>query len=97
MNRGTPVSLVWVVMAGSQIGNRVVAKTSSVVRKTSKVAARPRPKRPPICLGEFKTGRLVNRLRELHELGGDPAFERFPASGELYLVLDYAQSGFVHG
>ncbi|MER5345529.1 hypothetical protein ABT030_35560 [Streptomyces mirabilis] len=28
----------------------------------------------------------MNRLRELHELGADPAFERFPASEELFLV-----------
>ncbi|MFC9916730.1 hypothetical protein [Streptomyces sp. NPDC127197] len=92
MNRGTPVSSVWVVTAGSQIGNRLVVKTSSVVRKTSKAAARPRQQRPPIRLGEVKTGRIVNRLRELHELGGDPAYERFPASEELYLVLDHAQT-----
>ncbi|MFJ9870959.1 hypothetical protein [Streptomyces sp. NPDC101165] len=63
-----------------------------MVRKTSKAAVRPHPKRPPIRLGEIKTGRLVNRLRELHELGGDPAFERFPASEELFLVLDHAQT-----
>ena len=69
-----------------------MAKTSNVVRKTSKTVARPRPKRPPIRLGEIKAGRLVNRLRGLHELGGDPAFERFPASEELYLVLDHAQT-----
>jgi hypothetical protein len=80
VNRCTPVSSVWVVMAGSQIGNRLVAKTSSMVRKSSKTAGKPRPKRPPIRLGEIKTGRIVNRLRELHELGGDPAYERFPAS-----------------
>ncbi|MFD7282721.1 hypothetical protein ACFV80_38340 [Streptomyces sp. NPDC059862] len=34
----------------------------------------------------------MNRLRELHELGGDPEFERFPASEELFLVLDHAQT-----
>jgi hypothetical protein len=80
VNRGTPVSSVWVVAPGSRIGNRLVAKTSGVVM------------RPPIRLGELKTGRIVKRLRELHELGGDPAFERFPASEELYLVLDHAQT-----
>ncbi|UXY30231.1 helix-turn-helix domain-containing protein [Streptomyces sp. HUAS TT20] len=40
-----------------------------MVRKTSKAAGKPRPKRPLIRLGEIKTGRVVNRLRELHELG----------------------------
>ncbi|MGW1507349.1 hypothetical protein ACWCQW_55000 [Streptomyces mirabilis] len=34
----------------------------------------------------------MNRLRELHELGGDPAYERFPASEELFLVLEHAQT-----
>ncbi|MFJ9909525.1 hypothetical protein ACIRVK_43090 [Streptomyces sp. NPDC101152] len=34
----------------------------------------------------------MNRLRELHELGGDPALERFPASEVLYLVLEHAQT-----
>ncbi|MBK3569169.1 hypothetical protein [Streptomyces sp. MBT62] len=62
-----------------------------MVRKSSKAAAKPRPKRPPIRLGEIKTGRIVNRLRELYELGGDPEYERFPASEELFLVLDHAQ------
>ncbi|MGW6472892.1 hypothetical protein [Streptomyces nigra] len=31
-------------------------------------------------------------LRELHELGGDPAYERFPASEELFRVLEHAQT-----
>jgi hypothetical protein len=79
-------------MAGSRIGNRLVAKTSSVVRKTSKAAGKLRTKRPPIRLRKIKTGRIVNRLRELHELGGDPAYERFPASEELFLVPDHAQT-----
>ncbi|WP_328373462.1 hypothetical protein OG800_50350 (plasmid) [Streptomyces sp. NBC_00445] len=35
---------------------------------------------------------MVSRLRELHELGGDPAYERFPASEELFLVLVHAQT-----
>ncbi|MEU9575560.1 hypothetical protein AB0D62_38190 [Streptomyces massasporeus] len=69
-----------------------MAKTSSVVRKSSKAAAKPRLKRPPIRLGEIKTGRIVNRLRELHQLGGDPAYERFPASEELFRVLEHAQT-----
>ncbi|MFE4922360.1 hypothetical protein [Streptomyces sp. NPDC056661] len=56
------------------------------------MAANPRPKRPPIRLGEVKTGQIVNRLRELHEMGGDPAYERFPASEELFLVLAHAQT-----
>jgi hypothetical protein len=51
------------IMDGSQRGNRLVAKTSSVVRKSSKAAVRPRPKRSPIRLREIKTGRIVNRLR----------------------------------
>ncbi|MGW0840090.1 hypothetical protein ACWD26_07985 [Streptomyces sp. NPDC002787] len=38
------------------------------------------------------SGRIVNRLRELHELGGDPAYERFPASEELFRVLEHAQT-----
>ncbi|GGL17921.1 hypothetical protein [Streptomyces flaveus] len=92
MNLRTPTSSVRVVTAGSQIGNRPVAKTSSVMRKTAKSAGTPRSKRPPIRLGEIKTGRIVNRLRELHELGGDPAYERFPASEELFLVLEHAQT-----
>jgi hypothetical protein len=58
-------------MAGSRIENRLVAKTSSVVRKRSKATAKPRPKRPPIRLGEIETGRIVNRLRELHKLAGE--------------------------
>jgi len=33
----------------------------------------------------------VQRLRDLHELGDDPAFERFPATDELLLVLEHAQ------
>ncbi|ANP51740.1 hypothetical protein J2Z21_009430 [Streptomyces griseochromogenes] len=45
------LSAVRVVKAGSQIGNWLVAKTSSVVRKTAKAAGQPRPKRPPIRLG----------------------------------------------
>lgn len=76
MNFRTRRSSVWVVRAGSQVGNQLVAKTSIVVRKTAKSAAKPRPKRPPVRLGAIKTGRIVNRLRELYELGGDPAFER---------------------
>ncbi|MFI8834988.1 hypothetical protein ACIGPN_28830 [Streptomyces afghaniensis] len=40
-----------------------------MVRKSSKAAAKPRPNRPPIRLEEIETGRIVNRLRELHELG----------------------------
>ncbi|MGP4087224.1 hypothetical protein [Streptomyces sp. KR55] len=63
-----------------------------MVRKTSKVAGKPRPKRPPICQGQIKTSRIVNRLRELHELGGDPSYERFPAAEELFLVLGHAQT-----
>lgn len=70
----------------------MVAKTSGVVRKSSKTAARPLSKRPPIRLGQIKTGRIVKRLREPHELGGDPALERFPASEELFLVLERAQT-----
>lgn len=69
-----------------------MAKNSRVMRKTGKGAGAPRSKRPPIRLGEIKTGRIVNRLRELHELGGDPAYERFPASDELFLVLEHAQT-----
>lgn len=46
---------------------------------------------PPIRLGEINTGQIVKRLRELHELGGDPAFERFPATDELFLMLGHAQ------
>nr|WTB28556.1 hypothetical protein OG781_02325 [Streptomyces sp. NBC_00830] len=34
----------------------------------------------------------MNRLRELHQWGEDPAFERFPASEELFLVLEHAQT-----
>lgn len=49
------VSSVWVVTARSQIGNRLVAKTSNVMRKMSKAVARPRPKRPPIRLGEINS------------------------------------------
>ncbi|MGW2788208.1 hypothetical protein ACWC3X_44925, partial [Streptomyces populi] len=79
-------------MAGSQVGNRLVAKISGVTRKTAKGAGAPRSKRPPIRLGEIKTGPIVNRLRQLHELGGDPAFERFPASEELFRVLVHAQT-----
>ncbi|WP_328891936.1 hypothetical protein [Streptomyces sp. NBC_00316] len=63
-----------------------------MVRKIEKAAEKPRPKRPPIRLGEIKTGRIVNRLRELHELGDDPELERFPASEELFLVLEHAQT-----
>ncbi|WP_406120354.1 hypothetical protein OIE52_50960 [Streptomyces canus] len=64
-----------------------------MMRKTAKGGARtPRPKRQPIRLGEIKTGRIANRLRELHELGGDPAYERFRASEELFLVLEHAQT-----
>ncbi|MFE2217682.1 hypothetical protein ACFW93_37925 [Streptomyces canus] len=28
----------------------------------------------------------------MHELSGDPAYERFPASEELFLVLEHAQT-----
>ncbi|MFI9809455.1 hypothetical protein ACIHEJ_34775 [Streptomyces sp. NPDC052301] len=33
----------------------------------------------------------MKRLRERHELGSDPAFKRFPALDELFLVLGHAQ------
>ena len=69
-----------------------MAKTSSVVRKSSKAASKPCPKRLPIRLGEIKIGPVVKRLRELHELGGDPAYERFPASEELFRVLEHAET-----
>ncbi|MFE9644327.1 hypothetical protein ACFYO0_09365 [Streptomyces sp. NPDC006365] len=59
---------------------------------TAKSDGKPRPKRPPIRPGEIKTGRVVNRLRDLHELGGHPAYKRFPASEELFLVLEHAQT-----
>lgn len=62
------------------------------MRRTVKGAGTPRSKRPPIRLREIKTGQIVNRLRELHELGGDPTYERFPASEELFLVLGHAQT-----
>jgi hypothetical protein len=39
VNRGTQASSVWAVTAGSQVGNRLVAKTASVVRKSSTAAA----------------------------------------------------------
>jgi hypothetical protein len=51
----------------------------------------PRPKRPAIRLGQIDTGHLVRRLRELHELGEDPALERFPDDDELWLVLQHTQ------
>ncbi|MDT0488206.1 hypothetical protein [Streptomyces doebereineriae] len=56
------------------------------------IEVKPRPKRPPIRLGEIKTGPIVKRLRELHELGGDPAYERLSASQELFRVLEHAQT-----
>ncbi|MET8605298.1 hypothetical protein ABZV92_17335 [Streptomyces rubiginosohelvolus] len=31
-------------------------------------------------------------MRELHELDGDPAYERFPASEELFRMLEHAQT-----
>ncbi|WP_265568933.1 hypothetical protein [Streptomyces hygroscopicus] len=34
----------------------------------------------------------MSRLRELYLWGGDPAYERFPALHELFLVLDHAQT-----
>lgn len=37
------------------------------------------------------TAGLVDRLRELHELGSDPELERFPDSEELLLVLLHAE------
>ncbi|MEJ8632364.1 hypothetical protein [Streptomyces sp. MS2.AVA.5] len=52
---------------------------------------RTRGKRPPIRLGRIAPTTLTARLRELHELGGDPELERFPDLGELYLVLQHAQ------
>lgn len=58
------------------------------MKRTTKL----RPKRPPIRLGEIETGPVVKRLRELHKLAGDPAYERFPATEELFLVLQHAQT-----
>jgi hypothetical protein len=52
---------------------------------------KPRPRRPAIRLGELDTAALVDRLRELHEAGGDPEFETFPASDELLLVLRHTE------
>jgi hypothetical protein len=62
-----------------------------VVKKLARAGKQPRPKRPPIRLGEIGTGPIVHRLRELHQLGGDPAYERFPDTEELFLVLEHTQ------
>ncbi|WP_438306768.1 hypothetical protein ACSHXN_45345 (plasmid) [Streptomyces sp. HUAS TT11] len=62
-----------------------------MARDTARSRRKPRPKRPTIRLGHVNIGQLVHRLRELHELGDDPALERFPASDELFLVLEHAQ------
>ncbi|MEU5539117.1 hypothetical protein [Streptomyces sp. NPDC020362] len=51
---------------------------------------KPCPKQPAIRLGEINTVALVDRLRELYQAGGDPEFERFPATDELFLVLRHA-------
>jgi hypothetical protein len=72
---------------GSYFGNALVVQTSSVVRKSGK----PRPKRPAIRLGAIDTASAAERLRELHRLGGDPEFERFPDPAELFLVLRHAE------
>ncbi|MFJ8158471.1 hypothetical protein [Streptomyces sp. NPDC094468] len=63
-----------------------------MMKKASNARVNPRPKRPPVRLGEIKASQIVHRLRELHELGQDPAIERFPASDELFLVLQHAQT-----
>jgi len=62
-----------------------------VPKQQNKSGKTPRGKRPAIRLGAIDTGKLVKELRELHEVGGDPALERFPADDELYLVLLHAQ------
>ena len=71
---------------GSQFGNLLAMKTSGVAKKISKS----RPKRLPVRLGRINTTAIADRLRELHRLGRDPEFERFPASEELFLVLQHA-------
>ncbi|MER6605912.1 hypothetical protein ABT282_08350 [Streptomyces sp. NPDC000927] len=50
-----------------------------------------RPSRPAIRLGDINPHNLVRELRRLHELGEDPAIERFPDDDEIFLVLAHAQ------
>ncbi|MFB7999791.1 hypothetical protein ACFC4G_44280 [Streptomyces sp. NPDC056002] len=93
MNLRTSEFVGWVVLnARSRIGNGQRAQTSSVVRKPTKSAGKPRPKRLPIRLGAIETAPIVNRLRDLHKLGEDRALSRFPATEELFLVLEHAQT-----
>ncbi|MFE3268079.1 hypothetical protein [Streptomyces sp. NPDC059215] len=47
--------------------------------------------RPAKRLGTVHAAGLTDRLRELHELGGDPELERFPDPEELLLVLLHAE------
>ncbi|WP_329167382.1 hypothetical protein OHB49_44905 (plasmid) [Streptomyces sp. NBC_01717] len=56
----------------------------------AKKISKPRTKRLPVRLGRINTAVIADRLRELHRLGRDPEFERFPASEELFLVLQHA-------
>ncbi|MFI9586469.1 hypothetical protein ACIHCQ_32635 [Streptomyces sp. NPDC052236] len=58
-----------------------------MVRKSSKA----RPKRPSLRLGAIDTAGIAERLRELHRLGDDPEFERFPDPAELFLMLRHAE------
>ncbi|MET9513171.1 hypothetical protein ABZX62_32810 [Streptomyces flavidovirens] len=71
--------------SGSQVGNPLEAKISGRGEKISKS----RPKRLPVRMGRINTVAIADRLRELHQLGKDPEFERFPASEELFLVLQH--------
>ncbi|MEX2986320.1 hypothetical protein [Streptomyces sp. C36] len=50
-----------------------------------------RKPRPAIRMGPIDTMGIAEQLRALHEAGGDPALERFPDPGELYLVLRHAE------
>ncbi|MPY58806.1 hypothetical protein [Streptomyces spongiae] len=58
--------------------------------KTKKATAI-RKKRPALRLGTIDAAQLLDRLRELHELGGDPEFEKFPDTDELFLVLRHVE------
>lgn len=73
---------------GSQVGNPLATKTSSMAREPGKART---AKRLSIRLGAIDVGAIAERLRELHRLGSDPQFERFPDPSELFLVLLHAE------
>lgn len=64
-----------------------MSKTSRVAKK----AGEAHRKRLSIRLGAIDVVGIAERLRELHRVGGDPQFERFPDPAELFLVLRHAE------